>query len=80
MSRHRHGVKTIYALMRKIMRFFALFIVMIVAVVAWRKLWVEDKALMALERGELVSLGILVLIAAVLWLFAGRVGREIEKV
>ena len=63
MSSRRHGVKTVYTALRSVLKFFALFILFIVAVVGWRKLWVEDRALLSLDRGELISLGILLLIA-----------------
>ena len=79
MSSRRHGVKTVYTALRSVLKFFALFILFIVAVVGWRKLWVEDRALLSLDRGELISLGILLLIAGALWLFARKVEREIDK-
>ncbi len=79
MSSRRHGVKSVYTALRGVLKFFALFILFIVAVVGWRKLWVEDRALLSLERGELISLGILLLIAGGLWLFARKVEREIDK-
>lgn len=79
-ARRREGVRTIYTVLRTIVRVFAWFIVLIVAIVAWRKLWVEDRALMALQSGELISLGVLLVIAIALWLFAHKIGREIDKV
>ena len=79
MSQRRHGIRTIFTALRQIIRFFAYFILMIIGVVAWRKLWIEGKALMELERGELVSLGILLAIAIGLLIFAARVKGEIDK-
>ncbi len=79
MSQRRHGIRTIFTALRQIIRFFAYFILMIIGVVAWRKLWMEGKALMELERGELVSLGILLAIAIGLLIFAARVKGEIDK-
>ncbi len=79
MSSRRHGVKTVYTALRSVLKFFALFILFIVAVVGWRKLWAEDRALLSLDRGELISLGILLLIAGALGLFARKVEREIDK-
>ncbi len=64
--------------MRRVCRFFALFIVFIVGVVAWRKLIVEGRAVTDLASGELISLGILIFIALLIWLFANRINREIS--
>ena len=65
--------------MRKVCRIFALFIVFIVGVVAWRKLIIEGSAVTDLERGELISLGILLFIALLIWLFGNRINRELSK-
>ena len=79
-SKHRQGVKTIYTALRQVIRFFAGFILMILGVVAWRKLWIEERSLMSLEYGELVSLGILLAIALGLIFFASRIKGEIDEV
>ncbi len=78
MSKLRKGSLTIYRAMRRIVQAFAVFLIFIVAVVAWRKLIVEGKSVMALEYGELVSLGILLAIAGGLWLFAARIKKEAD--
>ena len=78
MGKRQQGVKTVYVLLRNVLRFFSLFIAMILGVVAWRKLWVEKQAVSDLQYGEIVSLGILAVIAVGLWIFAARVGREIS--
>ena len=75
----QEGVATFYVVMRKVCRVFALFIVFIVGVVAWRKLIIEGLAITDLERGELISLGILLFIALLIWLVANRIGREIPR-
>ena len=75
----RAGAGTIYVILRKVCRFFALFIVFIVGVVAWRKLIIEKLSVLDLERGELISLGILLFIALLIWLFANRIDRELDK-
>ena len=79
MSKRREGVKTVYVLLRNVLRFFSLFVVMILGVVAWRKLWIEDLSLSDMQQGELISLGVLAAIAVGLWVFAARVGREIDN-
>lgn len=80
MNQRRHGIKTIFTALRLILRYFAFFILMIVGVVAWRKLWIEGKAVSSLEYGELVSLGILLAIAIGLLFFSYRIKGEIDKV
>ena len=80
MNQRRHGIRTIFTALRQIVRFFAYFILMILGIVAWRKLWVEGKALSALEYGELVSLGILLAIVIGLLALSYRVKGEIDKV
>ncbi|NNE22383.1 MAG: hypothetical protein HKN11_07200 [Rhizobiales bacterium] len=80
MNQRRHGVKTIFTALRLVMRFFAGFILMIVGIVGWRRLWIEGKAISALEYGEIVSLGILLAIAVGLLLFSYRIKGEIDKV
>ena len=80
MSRRRHGIKSIFTALRQIMRFFAYFLLMIIGVVAWSKLWIHDKALSSLEYGEIVSLGILLAIAIGLLFISYRVKGEIDKV
>ena len=55
----RDGAATIFRVMRRVCRGFALFIVFIVGVVAWRRLIIEGVAVTELERGEVISLGIL---------------------
>lgn len=80
MSRRRHGIKSIFTALRQVMRFFAYFLLMIIGVVAWSKLWIHDKALLSLEYGEIVSLGILLAIAIGLLFISYRVKGEIDKV
>ena len=80
LSKTEKDTRTIYAALRAVVRFFAGFLIFIIAVVAWRKLWVEGKSLVSLEYGELVSLGILAAIAIALWLFAAKLKREITDV
>ena len=80
MSQRRHGIKTIFTALRQIVRIFAYFILMIIGIVAWRKLWVEGKAISSLEYGELVSLGILMAIAIGLLILSYRVKDQIDKV
>ena len=76
---NKEGAATIFLVMRKVCRGFALFILFIVGVVAWRRLVIEGLAVTELERGELISLGILLVVALLIWLFANRINREIAK-
>ena len=73
------GVRTIYAILRSVLRFFALFIVFVTGVVVWRKWSAEEVTQGSFEFGEVVTLGTLLLVALALWLFAWKVGREIDK-
>jgi uncharacterized membrane protein (DUF373 family) len=79
MSRHREGARSIYQVLHSIVRAFAVFLVLIVGVVAWRKLWVEGRSIAQLDYGEFVSLSLFVVIILGLWGLAYLIGREMRK-
>ncbi len=78
MGEHDRGTRTLYRMLRRVVQGFVVFLLFIVSVVAWRKLIVEGRSVMSLEYGEYVSLGILLAIAAGLWVFAARIHRELR--
>ena len=78
-ARRDQGTRTLYRLMRWVVQGFAVFLLVIVGVVAWRKLIIEARAVTSLEYGEYVSLGLLLAIAAALWALAGWIAREARK-
>ncbi len=79
MTKQTRDRVTLYALLRTIVRFFAGFLVMIIAIVVWRRFWVEGATLGDLAYGEKVSLGLLGLIALGLMALSGWISREIRK-
>ena len=54
-ARRDQGTRTLYRLLRRVVQGFAVFLLVIVGVVAWRKLIIEARAVTSLEYGEYVS-------------------------
>ena len=79
MSRHHGAARNIYQVLYTIVRAFSAFLLLIVGVVAWRKLWVEGRSIFQLEYGEVVSLGLFVAIIVGLWGLAYFIKREMRK-
>ena len=79
MSRDRESYGILLQILRTCVRFFSGFCLFIVAVVAWRKLWVGGLGIHELERGELISLALLLALAIALFILSTRVQREIDR-
>ena len=79
MKGDRHAAHGIYQVLHTIVRGFAGFLLLIVGVIAWRKLWVEGRSISELAYGELVTIGLFVAIIAGLWLLTLFIRREMRK-